>query len=107
MPENNILVELRFDRDARDAYDTSAKSLASLDVEKSEASRDPTLLAALTVAAAAISLTTELVKLAMELRSSGKKKGVLVVKLDRDNKEQTLSLLEASDSDIKVFITGN
>jgi hypothetical protein len=76
MTDESSLIELRFDRNAEDCVEQSIKSLSALDVERSRDARDPTILAALTVAAAAVSLTTELVKLAVALRAKGKKQGI-------------------------------
>lgn len=106
MSEREVLVELRFDSDALDSYEGSAESLRALDVEKGGVARDPTILATLTVAAAVVLLVIELVKLAKELRAKGKKQGILLVTLDQDNNEKSLALLEASEADIRNFVTG-
>jgi DUF1009 family protein len=107
MAENQILVELQFDQLAGDVYEHSAKSLSALDVERGGVARDPSIVAALTVAAAATHLITELIKLANELRAMGKQKGVSAVKLDKNNKAKELALLEASESEIEKFISGD
>ncbi len=106
MANHEVLVELQFDQHAKDLYEHTAESLSALDVEKGALARDPSILAALTVAAAAVKLITELVKLAKELRAMGKKEGIRVVRLDKNNQEQSLPLLEASDSEIEGFISG-
>jgi len=62
MRKDDVLVELRFDSDARDSFDTSVASLKALDVEVGDTARDPTIVAALTIAAAATTLTTDLIK---------------------------------------------
>lgn len=105
MRENNILVELRFDSDAGDSFETSVMSLEALDVEVSDTARDPTIVAALSVAAAATTLTIELIKLVKELRTKREKQKILLVKLNQDNKEKSIYLLEASDDEIERFVS--
>jgi len=107
MNEDEVLLELRFPSDANASLETSAKSLKSLDAKVAGTARDPAILAALTIAGAAVSLITELIKLAKELRSRGEKHNILVVKLDDENKEESISLLEASDEEMKRFINGD
>ena len=104
MSSQETQVELRFGSGTEDCIGKSEKVLEAFGPEKSDAGRDPTILAALTVAGAAISLTTELIKLAKELRSSGKKQGIVLVKIDKDNQEASLPLLETSDEDIGAFV---
>ena len=105
MSDDQVLVELRFESDAGGSFETSIERLAALDVEVSDPARDPTIVAALTVAAAATTLVSELVKLASELRSRRGEKKVILVKLDEENQERTLSLLDASDAELRQFIT--
>jgi hypothetical protein len=107
MKSDEVLVELRFDKDAEDAYEHSAKCLAGLDVQKGERARDPSIVAALTVAAAAIQLVTEFVKLRHELKAKGKKRGIHIVKLNKKNQERSLSLLESTESEIATFVSGD
>jgi hypothetical protein len=104
MADEHRLIELRFDRNAVDCFEESMQSLSTLDVERSRVARDPTIVAALTIASAAVSLVIELVKLAKELKTKGKKQGILLVKVDKNNDEKTLALLEASESDIRTFV---
>jgi hypothetical protein len=104
---DEVLLELRFPSEAKTSLETSAESLKSLDAKIEGTARDPAILAALTIAGAAISLVTELIKLAKELRSRGEKHNILVVKLDDANKEKSISLLEASDEEMKRFIEGD
>ncbi len=105
MSEDTILVELRFGLDTRDSFDTAISSLRGLDVEECDTARDPTILAALTVVAAATTLTVELIKLVRELRTKGERQHVVVVKLNEDNKEETIPLLEATDEEIERFLS--
>jgi hypothetical protein len=107
MKEDEVLVELRFDSDARDTLDTSIASLKELDIEVSDTARDPTIVAALTVVAAATTLIIELIKLAKELRAKGKKQKILLVKLDENNEEKSIYLLEASEVEIEQFVSGS
>ena len=104
MIEDEMLVELRFDSDGKDSLDTSVTSLAPLDVEVSDTSRDPTIVVALTVAAAAVKLATELINLWKELKNKGKEKGIFLVKVDENNKEISISLLESSEVEIEKFV---
>src|SRR4051812_26688009 len=97
-------LELRFGKEAEDCVTKSEKRLAAFDPDKSEASRDPTIIAAITVAGAAVSLAVELIKLAKELRSDGKKQGVVLVKINTRNEVVGLPLLEKSDEEIKSFV---
>lgn len=105
MIDNAILVELRFDSDTRESVDIAISALKDLDVEECDTARDPTIVAALTVAAAVTTLTVELIKLARELRNKGKVKSVVVVKLKSDNSEEVLVLLEATDDEIERFLS--
>lgn len=106
MSQDDILLELRFPRAAKASLEISTASLKSVDVEVAETARDPTILAALTIAGAAVKLITELVKLAKELRSMGEKHNIQVVKLDDENRERTINLLETSDDELGSFIRG-
>lgn len=106
MKEDKVLVELRFDSNARDSFDISVASLKTVDVEVGDTARDPTILAALTIAAAATKLVIELISLAKALRAKDEKKKILLVKLDENNKEKSISLLEASDAEIERFVSG-
>ena|ERR1700730_300637 len=109
MTADKVLVELRFDSDARDSLDISVARLkeSDLDVEVGDTARDPTILAALTIAAAAAKLVIELINLAKVLRAKGEKKEIFVVKLDENNKEKSIHLLQASDAEIKQFLLVN
>jgi hypothetical protein len=107
MSSQEALIEVRFGRGTEDCIGKSEKVLEAFGPEKSEAARDPTIVAALTVAGAAISLAIELIKLAKELRSNGKKQGIVLVKIDKNNRETSLPLLEKSDDDIKAFVEGD
>jgi hypothetical protein len=104
MTDANTLIELRFDRNVEDCIQESIESLNTLDVERGRVARDPTIVAAFTVAAATVSLIVELIRLAKELRAKGKKQGILLVKVDKNNDEKSLALLEASEAEIKAFI---
>ena len=106
MSGDKVLIELRFEYDARDSFDESVESLKALDVEVGDTARDPTIVAALTVAAAATSLTIELIKLVKELRAKDKQQKILLVKINEDNEEKSISLLDALDADIKQFVSG-
>jgi hypothetical protein len=105
MHDPEMVVELRFGRDAAEYLENGFAQLRTLNPERGAVARDPTILAALTLSAAAISLTTELVKFAKELRSRGKTGGILLVKLDKKNEEVTLPLLESTETEIQRFIS--
>lgn len=107
MGSNEALVELRFSPEVKDSVPTAVSSLGALDVEVNESARDPSIATALTIAAAVTTLAIELVKLAKELRSKGKKQGILLVRLGKDNKETSISLLEASDTEIQEFVSSD
>lgn len=105
MSKDEVLVELRFGDDAQDSFDESVESLKELDVDVGDTARDPTLVAALTVAAAATTLAVELIKLAKELRAKRKKQKILIVMLDKNNEEKSIHLLEASEAEIEEFVS--
>lgn len=104
MKNEDTLLELRFDQDASDCVQESAQILRDVNAEVASPSRDPMIVAAMTIAGAAISLSIELIKLARELRQKEKKRGILVVRLNDKNEEISLSLLEATDADIEAFV---
>jgi len=105
MKKDEVLIELRFDSNSKESLETSIASLGALDIEASSTARDPTIVAALTVVAAATSLAIELIKLVKELKARGQQQRILVVKLDENNKEKSINLLEASDTEIKQFVS--
>lgn len=105
MEENTVLVELRFDSESGKSLDIARSVLNGLDVVVNEKSRDPSIVAALTVAAAVTNLTIELIKLAREFRNKPHKPHVVVVKLSKDNLEETIDLPEATDEEIEQFLS--
>ena len=105
MKDDEILVELRFSPNEHESLDISVTKLQALDIEVGDKARDPTLVAVLTVAAAATKLVVELIGLAKELRQKGKTREVVVVRLGNDNREKSINLLKASEDEIQRFLT--
>ena len=104
MSERDVDVELRFGSDAGDSVDMSVANLKGLNIEIDKP-RDPLIAAVISITASAVTLAVELIKLARELKSRGKKEKILIVKLDVNNQEKTVALLEASDEEIREFVS--
>lgn len=105
MSENNALVELRFSPDALVSVDFAISTLKDMDIEKSNIVRDPNISISLTVVAAPKTLSAKLIELAQMLRTINELTRIVVSKLKADNSVESLSLHEATDEQIKQFLS--